>query len=240
MIQILDDASALANAAAKLFADEARKAVALRGRFLVLLAGGETPRHTYELLGRQPYRSSVPWSAVHFFWGDDRCVPLRDARSNFTMARHAILDHLPIQREQLHPIYCIGATPQKAAAEYELGLKGFFAGAQPVFDLALLGLGEDGHTASLLPGSSSLQEAKRWTAVSKRPEEKFSRVTLTVPVLNQARRIVFLVSGENKASVLQHILQDTGSPTPYPAQLIRPKNGQVDWLVDRAASRFLT
>jgi 6-phosphogluconolactonase len=235
MMQVFEDATALAHAVAQLFADEARKAVAVRGRFLVALAGGETPRLAYELLAQQPYRSKVPWAHVHFFWGDDRCVPLRDARSNHSMVRHVMLDHLPVHAGQIHPIYCVGATPQKAAAEYELGLKGFFSGAAPVFDLVLLGLGEDGHTASLLPGSAALAERQRWTAVTRRPEETFSRVTLTLPILNQARHAVFVVSGESKAPILQAIFQHPDSATPYPAQALSLPHGRLDWMCDRAA-----
>lgn len=240
MIQIVDDAEALAHTAAKLFADEARKAVALHGQFLVLLAGGETPRHTYELLARQPYRSMVPWSAVQFFWGDDRCVPLHDFRSNFAMARRTMLDHLPVQRSQIHPIHCVGASAQKAAAEYELGLKGFFEGAPPRFDLVLLGLGDDGHTVSLLPGSAALSETKRWAAVTKRAEESFSRVTLTLPILNQVKTVVFLVSGNAKAAMLKNVLGGHGGSTPYPAELIKPTSGDVRWLVDRQAAQGIT
>ena len=238
MIRVAADAETLAHAAAALFAEQARRAVALRGRFLILLAGGETPRRMYELLTRQPYFSGVPWGGVHFFWGDERCVPAGDGRSNYLLARQTMLDRLPVPSSRIHPVQ--GAlVPLQAAADYELRLRGFFAGQEPRFDLAVLGLGEDGHTASLLPASGALAEKNRWTAVTKRDGEDFSRVTLTPVILNQARTVLFLVSGGGKAAMLSQILCGHDSPQAYPAELIKPVSGDLRWYADRAAALLI-
>lgn len=234
MIRVLDDANALAHAAARCFVDKARKAVALRGRFVVSLAGGQTPRQTYEWLAKSPYRTLVPWGKVHFFWGDERCVSWDDPRSNYGVARQVMLDHLPLQPAQIHPMR-VDIAPEQAAKGYEGELKTFFAGETPCFDLVLLGVGEDGHTASLFPGSSALSETRRWTAIVQRPEESFSRVTLTLPILNQAHHVLFLVTGENKADIFRRMAAGLEEAGRYPAQQVRPEKGDVTWLVDRAA-----
>jgi len=238
MLKIFEDRNALAHAAAKLFAEQAKNAIAVSGRFTVLLAGGETPRLSYETLAQEPYRSSVPWGDIHFFWGDERCVPPDDPRSNALLAQVALLSHVSVRKKQIHPILSDG-SPRHAADAYGLELVEFFNGQPPSFDLVLLGLGDDGHTASLLPDSASLQEKLRWTAVAKRPEENFSRVTLTAPIINQARLVVFLVSGNGKAQVLQTILNGSANEPTYPAQLIQPESGDLRWYVDRDAASLL-
>lgn len=232
MLTVFDDRAALANGAAALFASQAQKAVAERGRFTVLLAGGETPRLTYQALAQEPFRSTVPWECVHCFWGDERCVPPDDPRSNALMARQALLDHVPVKPENVHPLNS-KLPPQQAADAYGIDLATFFGQESPCFDLVLLGLGDDGHTASLLPGSPALDEHFRWTSVARRPEEDFSRVTLTAPIINQAATIAFLVAGSSKSAVLAHVLN--GELPPYPAQLIQPESGELHWLVDREA-----
>jgi len=232
------DLEALSRAAAPRFAEQAKAAIAARGRFSVLLAGGETPRRTYELLAEEPLRSVVPWDRIHFFWGDERCVNTQDPQRNETMVRRALLDHLKLRPDQVHPIRS-DLAPAQAAADYGAELARFFAPSPPCFDLVLLGLGTDGHTASLLPGSAALEEKVRWTAVTRRPEEPFSRVTLTAPLLNQAALVVFLVAGRNKAEVLQTLLARTDHRSPYPAGLIRPLTGTLEWWVDQAAASLL-
>ena len=237
MLQIFDDRDALAQGAAALFAELAHKAVADHDRFTVLLAGGETPRLTYQMLAQEPYRSTVPWDKVHVFWGDERCVPANDPRSNAQMARQALLDHVAVRAENIHPIPNSG-LPHQVADAYGVELAEYFGWDAPCFDLVLLGLGDDGHTLSLLPGSAALKEHLRWTAVAKRPEEDFSRVTLTAPIVNQAATILFLVAGGSKAQVLLHVLQDADPP--YPAQLIQPDSGDLRWFVDREAAQGIS
>lgn len=177
MIQLFEDKDALSHAAAALFARQAQDAIEDHGRFSVLLAGGETPRHTYELLALEPFRRQIPWPQVHLFWGDERCVPADDPNSNALMAQRAFIDSLQLSPEQLHPIRC-DHLPDRAAENYQAELRRFFGEQPPCFDLVFLGLGEDGHTASLLPGSETLQEEIRWTAVTRRVYEPFNRITV--------------------------------------------------------------
>ncbi len=238
MIKVYADLEALSQAAAELFVVEARRAVKARGRFTVLLAGGDTPRRTYELLATAPFRERVPWSAVHAFWADERCVPPDDKRSNALMARRALLDHVPVPPAQIHPIPG-GSSPHEAAREYEEVLRAFFAADLPGFDLAFLGLGENGHTASLFPGTSALEERERWVAEVYVAGEGLHRVTLTAPAINQAALIAFLVAGGGKAEVLRKVLEGTSDPLQVPARLIRPVQGELLWLVDREAARLL-
>ena len=235
MIRLCADHEALSHAAAELFTIAARRAVATRGRFAVALAGGETPRRTYELLAASPFREEVPWPDVHVFWGDERCVPADDPRSNSAMARRALLDHVPVPAAQIYPIACAG-EPQRAAADYERLLRIFFANGPPRFDLIFLGLGEEGHTASLFPGSAALSEPERWTAVTVKNGDEFSRVTLTPPCLNRAAEVVFLVAGAAKARILCEVLAKVPGSLSIPARLIRPVDGELVWLADRAAA----
>ena len=237
-LQRFADLEALSRAAAARFAEQARAAIAARGRFSVLLAGGETPRRTSELLAEEPRQRAIPWDRIHFFWGDERCVGAQDPQRNETMVSRALLDPLELRSDQVHPIRS-DLAPEQAAADYAVELRNFFGTAPPCFDLVLLGLGTDGHTASLLPGSAALEEKVGWTAVTRRPEEPFSRVTLTAPLLNQAALVLFLVAGRNKAEVLQALLARTDQRSPYPAGLIRPLTGTLEWWVDQAAASLL-
>lgn len=238
VLRIYEDAEALSRAAAQLFAERAMASVAGHGRFVVLLAGGSTPRRAYQLLAQAPLASLVPWPDCHFFWGDERCLPSGHELRNETMVRQVLLDHLPAPPSQIHPIR-YHQEPEQAASDYETELRRFFAGQQPRFDLILLGLGDDGHTASLLPGSAALHEQVQWTAVTRRPEEPFSRVTLTAPLLNRGASTVFLVGGRGKAAVLHSLLNATNVAPSLPAQLIRPQQGELLWLVDREAASQL-
>jgi len=238
MISVHVDREALSRAAAGLFADVAVHSVAGHGRCAVLLAGGETPRRTYEILADEPLRSRVPWGQLHLFWGDERCVPQDDPRSNARMAYRALLDRVPVPAGQVHPI-AGDRDPRQAADEYEALLRRFFAGSKPRFDLVLLGLGDDGHTASLFPGSPVLDERERWTAVTRRADEEIDRVTLTVPLINQAELIIFLVAGDDKASVLHELLEEEPDLHCLPARLIMPEHGELRWLVDIPAARLL-
>ena len=238
MIEIFSDPEGLSRGAAELFSAEAQRAQAAHGRFSVLLSGGETPRRTYELLAEEPLRSRIPWQGVHLFWGDERCVAPTDPRSNLHMARQALLDRLSLPPVQIHPMSG-DMPPLQAATAYDGELRRYFAGKEPRFDLVLLGLGEDGHTASLFPGSPSLDEQVQWTAVTQRAGEEIQRITVTAPLINQAALVVFLVAGAAKAETLRRVLEGPADPSELPAQLIRPVNGRICWLVDRAAARLL-
>jgi len=235
VITVYADPESLSRAAATLVVTRAQQAVAAHGRFSLALAGGDTPRRTYELLAQPPFLDQAPWDHVHVFWGDERGVPLDDPRSNARLAREAWLDHAPIPPHQVHPIDC-ASGPAAAAADYEARLREFFAGAPPRLDLVLLGLGRDGHTASLFPDSPVLEEKGRWVAAVCLPEPDLPRVTLTAPFINQAAAAAFLVAGQGKAGILREVLHGPRDPRRLPAQLIRPHPGELLWLADREAA----
>ena len=238
MIRIFDDPESLSRGAAEFFIDTARDAVAARGRFSVALSGGSTPRRTYETLARPSFRDRVDWARAHIFWGDERCVDPEDSRSNARLAREALLRHLPVPAGQVHPMDCL-PDPREAARRYEALLQNFFAGGEPRFDLILLGLGEDGHTASLFPGAPVLAEAARWVAEVYVPEQDLHRLTLTAPFINQAATVAFLVAGAAKAAVVREVIAGPRDPRRLPAQLIQPEPGELHWLLDKAAAGAL-
>jgi 6-phosphogluconolactonase len=235
LITVYADLESLSRAAAALVVTQANLAVAARGRFSLALAGGHTPRRTYELLARAPFVDQAPWDRMHVFWGDERCVPLDDLRSNARMAKEAWLDHVPIPQNQIHPLNC-ALAPAAAAREYEARLREFFAGQPPRLDLVLLGLGNNGHTASLFPDSPVLEEKTRWVAEVYLAEPDLHRVTLTAPLINQAAVVAFLVAGRSKAGVLREVRHGPRDPRRLPAQLIQPQNGDLLWLTDREAA----
>jgi len=232
-VHVFEDPRGLVEAAAKAFAEVAERSVREKRRFAVALAGGSTPKALYELLATE-YRDTVDWKKVHAFFGDERTVSSDHEGSNYRMAQHALLSRVPVgsvhrMRGKLEP--------REAATLYEEELESFFGGA-PRFDLVLLGIGEDGHTASLFPGTPALDVADRWTVENPVYKLDSVRLTLTVPVLNAAKKIIFLVAGEGKARALKEILEGDADPHEYPAKLIRPKGGMV-WMVDRAAAQLL-
>jgi 6-phosphogluconolactonase len=235
LIRVYPDLESLSKAAAELFVREAQAARSARGRFSVALSGGGTPGRTYELLAAAPYREQVDWAGVHVFWGDERCVPWDDPRSNAHAAYQALLSRVPLPGDQLHPLDCTG-NPEAAARRYEALLREFFGGGPPRLDLVFLGLGENGHTASLFPHTPVLKEQERWAAPVYVADQNLYRVTLTAPLLNQAARLVFLVAGAAKAGVLKEVRQGAPDPERLPAQLIRPESGELLWLVDQAAA----
>jgi 6-phosphogluconolactonase len=234
MIWVYDDYEALSNAAAGLFVQQARMGP---GPFTVALSGGDTPRRTYEMLSEPPFAERVPWNHVHVFWGDERCVPASDPRNNAHVARSLLLNHVPIPGAQIHPMRC-AESPQRAAEDYERLLIDFFPDAQPRFDLVFLGLGENGHTASLFPHTPVL-DVEEWVAAVYLADQDIYRVTLTATAINAAKVVVFLVSGAGKAAVLKQVLEGPDRPRDLPAQLIHPRDGELHWLVDRDAAALL-
>lgn len=233
-VQVYETPEGLAEAAARAFVERSAEAVSERGRFAVALAGGSTPKATYEVLARD-HAEAVDWPNVHAFFGDERTVPPDHEESNYRMAREALLDHVPIgsvhrMRGEL--------PPEEAAASYERELKEFFGEAPPALDLVMLGIGEDGHTASLFPETSALEVADRLVVANPVPKLETTRLTLTAPVLNAAREVLFLVAGGGKAGALAEILEGDADPRVYPAKLVRPPGGPT-WMVDRAAARDL-
>ena len=238
MIRLFDDGESLSRAAADLFVEQARKAIDRRGRFSVALSGGNTPTRTYALLAASPRREQVPWPRVHVFWGDERCVPPDDERSNARMARNALLNHVQVRPENVHPIRC-EADPEAGADAYERLLRRHLSGSNGRLDLIFLGLGRDGHTASLFPGSPVLADDAHWAAGVQEGEGKVNRVTLTPTLINAARLVVFLVIGEKKAVILESVLNAAPEHDAPPAGRIRPRHGRLLWLVDRAAAARL-
>lgn len=237
-LRVLDDEAALARAAAEVFRDAARAAVTARGTFAVALAGGRTPRAAYALLAdaAAPYRAAIPWERVQVWFGDERAVPGGDPRSNVRMAREALLARVPIPEANVHAVE--GALPpEEAARRYDAALRALASGgAAPRLDLVLLGLGADGHTASLFPGSAALAERERLAVAVEAPAEPPHRITVTLPVLAAAAEIAFLVAGEGKRAALARALAPERDPDPVPAARVRPRDGTVRWLVDRAAA----
>jgi len=230
-LHVYPDVVALARAAARGFVAAAKEALALRGRFVVALAGGSTPAPTYRLLASEEFAARVDWGRVHVFWGDERCVSLDHPDSNYRMARETLLESVSIPAPNVHPIRC-QLPPAQAAAAYRAELQAVL-GSEARFDLIFLGLGEDGHTASLFPGTSVLAEQERAAAAVWVPRLKAWRVTLTFPVLNAARQVVFLVTGAAKGPALARI--ESGES--LPAARICPSDGELAWLVDRPAIR---
>ncbi|HEY6805311.1 MAG TPA: 6-phosphogluconolactonase [Pyrinomonadaceae bacterium] len=234
-VQILSDADELAEAAAQAIVSLARNAVSARGAFTIALSGGSTPKRLYELLanpGRE-YRDQFPWSQTLFFWTDERHVPPDNSESNFRMTDEAMLSHVPVPGGNVHRFLAELPDAQEVASEYETQLRNSFQNSLPAFDLILLGLGPDGHTASLFPGTTALTETERW--VTAPWVEKFNsyRLTMTLPVLNNAAVVMFLVSGKDKATILNEVLSE--GEAKFPAQLIKPTHGELRWLVDKAA-----
>ena len=227
----------LAHAAARDFAAKAQESMGERRRFAVALAGGSTPKATYEVLARD-HAHELDWSKIHVFFGDERTVPPDHEDSNYRMAQEALLSRVPVG--SVHRMRC-ELPPEEAASAYEQELREFFGTPDepPSFDQILLGLGEDGHTASLFPHTPALDVTDRWVVAN--PVEKLDtiRLTLTVPVINSARVVNFLVAGEGKAGALREILEGDADPHEYPAKFVRPEDGDLTWMVDRTAAKLL-
>lgn len=238
---ICRDAADLNRRASEEFIRLAGQAVQSSGRFTVALSGGSTPRGLYQLLASDSCKKRIPWSSVHFFWGDERCVAPDHPESNYRMAREALLARISIPVENIHRM-AGEEEPAVAATEYENELKKFFRlpdGALPRFDLILLGLGEEGHTASLFPGSAGLAESKRMVMAHYVEKLKAHRLTLTLPVLNHGAEVVFLVSGSSKAEIVKEVLAGDGEAAMLPAARVRPFNGHLAWMVTRDAAALL-
>jgi len=234
-VKVFVDPRDLAEAAAGSFVEQARKAIEDSGRFSVALAGGSTPKRAYEVLAQEYHEpGNLDWSKVHAFFGDERTVPPDHEDSNYRMAHDALLSHVPVGS-----VYRVRGEldPPEAAALYEEELESFFGGT-PRFDLVLLGIGEDGHTASLFPGTPALEVSDRWAIENPVRKMDTVRLTLTVPTINAAKSAVFLVAGEGKADALKEILEGDADPRDYPAKLVRPSSGPV-WMLDRAAARLI-
>jgi 6-phosphogluconolactonase len=238
-IRILPDAAALAGAAARHVVEASRVAIDARGRFLLTLSGGSTPRALHQLLAAPPMVDQVDWSSVQIFFGDERCVAPDDQRSNYRMAVETLLDRVPIPEQNVHRMRG-ELPPRQAAEEYEAELQFVFGDDPPRLDLVLLGMGDNGHTASLFPGLTAVHEQRRLVVAEYIPEVDMWRISLTPAMLNLAREDVFLVAGAAKTSMLRRVLEGPYIPAELPAQVVRPVDGTVLWLVDTAAAAELS
>lgn len=230
----------MAERGATLFAIDAEKNVKDRGRFLVALSGGGTPRPLFRKLKDEPFRSAIPWSKTHIFWVDERCIPSTDEASNYGAALKDFIRVVPVPESQVHPMPGHMAG-NKGAALYEKVLqKALFTRGEklPVLDFILLGIGKDGHTASLFPGREALEESNRWVLSVKGGHPNVERLTLTIPVINHARKILFMAAGKEKAPIVRKVaeLQDKQ----YPASWVRPSMGKTIWLIDQDAASLLS
>lgn len=241
-VKIYPDPSQLAQAAAEQFIRIAEQAIQARGVFSVAFSGGTTPQMLYSLLSSEPFSERIDWSRAEIFWGDERCVPPDHPDSNYLKAKTALLDLVPVSTDHVHRIMTENA-PELAAEIYEETLLQFFSSLQDEeernqahFDLVLLGMGDDGHTASLFPGTPAVQEQTRWVAAQYIDKLAAWRVTLTPAIINRAKNILFLVSGAGKSYVLQRVLYGSYQPERYPSQIIRPRDGNLLWMVDEQAA----
>ncbi|MEO7522896.1 MAG: 6-phosphogluconolactonase [Ferruginibacter sp.] len=232
---VFDDVEAVCKAAADYIFDLSKKMITQKGIFTIALSGGNTPRKLYELLSIPPYSDSLNWNNIFIFWSDERCVPLSDRDNNSHMAFTSLLNKVLIPKENIFPIP-VNFEPAKAATSYEQTLKDFFKEELPVFDLILLGLGDNGHTASLFPFTSILEEKKRIVKEIFIEEIDAFRISFTSGLINHAENIIFLVTGDAKASMVKTVFCEPGNPKKYPAQLIRK---DANWFLDRAAASQL-
>jgi 6-phosphogluconolactonase len=244
-IEVAESADALSHAVAAQFMRLSIAAVRARGRCAVALSGGSTPRGVYRQLAYEPFRSRVPWDQIEFFWGDERHVPVDHPDSNYRMAAETLLSKVPVRSEEIHRVHTEIADAARAAQEYEdeIRLAIGEGDATPRFDLILLGLGTDGHTASLFPDTSALAERQRLCVANWVPALCVHRITMTYPLINAARAVTFVVSGAEKAAIVREALRgrsgagiETTHASPLPAQVVRPTDGDLWWMLDRAAA----
>lgn len=236
---IQPDSASLITFTAQRIANMIHATLQLNARFSLALSGGSTPRPLYERLAAEPYASGLDWAKIYIFWGDERCVPPEHTDSNYQMAYEALLSRVAIPKENIYRLRG-EIDPTQAAADYEQDLRTFFADENELFDLALLGMGDDGHTASLFPGTAAVHEMEKWVVAHHIEKLQAWRLTLTPGALNRSANIMFLTSGGSKADMLRQVLEGEYQPATYPSQVIKPANGEVVWLVDTAAAAKLT
>jgi 6-phosphogluconolactonase len=236
MIHISKDADELNVEFANWLVQYIHEVLQQKNRFTIVLSGGNTPKKLYTLLATEAYKNKIDWQKLHFFWGDERYLPLEDERNNANMSLHTLLTHVPVNKEQIH-IMETDIPVEVSVHEYEKILHQYFVKEDAeTFDLVLLGLGDNGHTLSLFPHEAVVFEKQKWVSSFWLAEQGMYRITLTAPVVNKASKIVFLVTGENKASMVQTILHGKYHPELYPAQLIQPEHGELHWFLDEAAA----
>lgn len=237
-LHITSGAGELASRLADFIRDDIQAVLARQDRYTFVLSGGSTPKLLYQLLATEPYKNSIPWEKIHFFWGDERFVPFEDSRNNAKMAFDELLSHVPADPANIH-IMQTGLTPGEASGQYTEILKSYFPGDGATFDLVLLGMGDDGHTLSLFPGTDIVHEQDKWVDAFYLDAQSMYRITLTAPIVNRARKVVFLATGKNKAGVLYEVLKGASAPDLYPSQVIQPSMGELHWFVDEEAAALV-
>jgi 6-phosphogluconolactonase len=241
-LHIFDDIKALSRAAAEEFTELANRQKPAGSPFIAALSGGSSPKPFYELLATPEFSSKIPWPRVHLFQVDERAVPPDSPQGNYKMIRETLLEHVPLPASNFHRMAAENPDRDAVADAYAAELRSIAGVGQseyPQLDLISLGVGEEGHTASLFPGTAALNEKKRAVSPNYVPQVQMWRMTLTLPALNSAARIIFLVSGAEKAPILRQVLKDSNPSTPLPAQLVQPWHGSVAWYVDREAAQQL-
>ena len=237
-LHIEKDTKALSASLAEWINNYIQQVLAKQDRFTFVLSGGSTPKALYALLAGSPYKESIPWEKLHFFWGDERAVPFEDSRNNAKMCYDELLDKVPAKAENIH-IMRTDITPEESAAEYEQIVKTYFEGSETTFDFVLLGMGDDGHTLSLFPGTEVIHEQHALATSFFLQAQDMYRITLTAPVVNNAACVAFLAAGAGKAEVLKQVLKGEKNIDLYPSQIIQPEKGQLHWFVDEAAAALL-
>jgi 6-phosphogluconolactonase len=237
-LHIEKDTKALSASLAEWLNRYIQQVLAKQDRFTFVLSGGSTPKALYALLAESPYKESIAWEKLHFFWGDERAVPFEDSRNNAKMCYDELLDKVPVKAENIH-IMRTDITPEESAAEYEQIVKTYFEGSETTFDFVLLGMGDDGHTLSLFPGTEVIHEQNALATSFFLQAQDMYRITLTAPVVNNAACVAFLAAGAGKAEVLKQVLKGEKNVDLYPSQIIQPVKGELHWFVDEAAAALL-
>jgi 6-phosphogluconolactonase len=237
-LHICKDTDDLSKQAATWIAAVIKQTLATQDRFTIALSGGSTPQKLHGLLSGYPYSEEIDWSKLHVFWGDERAVPIEDERNNARMAFDTLLDNVPVPMQQIH-VMRTDIDPAASADEYEKVLQKYFGATGYTFDLVLLGMGDDGHTLSLFPGTPVVHESEAWVTSFFLEKQDMFRITLTAPVVNRAAKVAFLTAGANKAPALREVLEGAYAPDSYPSQVIKPL-GELHWFVDKAAAGSLS
>lgn len=237
-LHIASDAKQLSEDLASWIGSCIQKVLEKQDRFTFVLSGGSTPKQLYALLAASPYKEIIPWEKIHFFWGDERAVPFEDDRNNAKMCYEELLNKVSVLEENIH-VMRTDISPDASVIEYEKILKDYFKNSETTFDLVLLGMGDDGHTLSLFPGTEVIHETESWVKTFFLAAQDMYRITLTAPVVNHAKNVVFMAVGKGKAETLKSVLEGETNLDQFPSQIIKPLKGELHWFVDEAAAALL-
>jgi 6-phosphogluconolactonase len=238
-IHIANDPGELSNELAAWVGHYIQEVLAKQDRFTLVLSGGSTPKQLYALMSQTPYLETIPWEKIHFFWGDERAVPYADDRNNARMCYQELLEKVPVREENIH-VMRTDISPEASAAEYNAVLNKYFGGSEFTFDLVLLGMGDDGHTLSLFPGTEVVHETSVDTVAFFLPAQDMYRITLTAPIVNRSSAVAFMAVGSGKAETLKNVLEGETQLDQFPSQIIRPGRGQLHWFIDKSAAALLS